>query len=243
MVDRTELTQRRSGRVTLGEFVRRELPHLHIASISQPEPELARHNVVAATQDVDAARAAVLQLEALEADDAKLGFVVLSAGGTPDSVAGGADPERVTRTVAIPGFGGRRDRGAGRSVALGGATALFAEGSTALVAALGGAFIGGVFGAIWVVFARMGGSDAYRQSFVAPELTDVCIVSLHTDDAREAVDADVSAGRQFVADDRRCRPRRDADEQHEMTTRGRDLTRAPRPHCATSPASGTSPRR
>ena len=71
---------------------------------------------------------------------------------------------------------------------IGGATALFASGSTALVAALSGAFFGGVAGAIWVVFAKMGGSDAYRQSFVAPELTDVCIVSLHTDDPQEAAD-------------------------------------------------------
>jgi hypothetical protein len=188
MVDRTELTQRRSGRLTLGEFVRRELPHLHIASISQPEPELARHNVVAATQDIDAARRTVVQLEALEADDAKLGFVVLSAGGSPDRVAGGADPERVTRTVATRTVVGGAIGALAGALLLGGATALFADGSTALVAALGGAFIGGVFGAIWVVFARMGGSDAYRQSFVAPELTDVCIVSLHTDDAREAVD-------------------------------------------------------
>ena len=178
MVDRTELTQRRSGRLTLGEFVRRELPHLHIASISQPEPELARHNVVAATQDIDAARKAVVQLEALEADDAKLGFVVLSAGGSPDRVAGGADPERVTRTVATRTVVGGAIGALAGALLLGGATALFADGSTALVAALGGAFIGGVFGAIWVVFARMGGSDAYRQSFVAPELTDVCIVSL-----------------------------------------------------------------
>ena len=47
---RTERTHRRPQRMTLGEFVRREIPHLRIASISQPEPELARHNVVAATQ-------------------------------------------------------------------------------------------------------------------------------------------------------------------------------------------------
>ena len=189
MVDRTDLTQRRSGRLTLGEFVRRELPHLHIASISQPEPEFARHNIVAATPDIDAARAAVLELEALEADDAKLGFVVLSAGGAADGVAGRADPERVTRTVATRALAGGAIGALVGALLLGGISALFADGSTALVAALGGACIGGVFGAIWVVFAKMGGSDAYRQSFVAPELTDVCIVSLHTDDAREAVDA------------------------------------------------------
>ena len=175
--------------MTLGEFVRRELPHLHIASISQPEPEFARHNVVAATQDVDAARAAVLELEALEADDAKLGFVVLASAGAPESDVGRADPERVTRTVATRALVGGAIGALAGALIIGGATALFASGSTALVAALSGAFFGGVAGAIWVVFAKMGGSDAYRQSFVAPELTDVCIVSLHTDDAQEAADA------------------------------------------------------
>ena len=117
MADRTDLTQRRSGRLTLGEFVRRELPHLHIASISQPEPELARHNVVAATQDIEVARKAVLELEALEADDAKLGFVVLSAGGAPDTGDGRADPERVTRTVATRALVGGAIGALGRSVA------------------------------------------------------------------------------------------------------------------------------
>lgn len=189
MADRTDLTQRTTGRVTLGEFVRRELPHLHIASISQPEPEFARHNVVAATQDVDAARAAVVELEALEADDAKLGFVVLASAAAPDSDVGRADPERVTRTVATRALVGGSIGALAGALIIGGATALFASGSTALVAALSGAFFGGVAGAIWVVFAKMGGSDAYRQSFVAPELTDVCIVSLHTDDAQEAADA------------------------------------------------------
>ena len=129
-------------------------------------------------------RAAVLELEALEADDAKLGLVVLSTDGEADLVDGRADPEGVTRMVASRTLAGgaigalvgrdphrRRDAAVRRR-----------ERSTAIVAAIGGAFIGGVFGAIWVVFAGMGGSDAYRQSFIAPELTDVCIVSLHTDD-------------------------------------------------------------
>ena len=100
MVVRSESTHRRQQRLTLGDFVRREVPHLRIASMSQPEPELARHNVVAATRDIDAARSAVLALEALEADDAKLGLVVLSTDGEADLVDGRADPEGVTRMVA-----------------------------------------------------------------------------------------------------------------------------------------------
>ena len=156
--------------------------------MSQPEPELARHNVVAATRDIDAARSAVLALEALEADDAKLGLVVLSTDGEADLVDGRADPERVTRMVASRTLAGGTLGAVAGALLIGGAIALVANASasTATVAAIGGAIIGGVFGAIWVVFAGMGGSDAYRQSFIAPELTDVCIVSLHTDDAQEA---------------------------------------------------------
>jgi hypothetical protein len=156
--------------------------------MSQPEPELAHHNVVAATRDIDIARSAVLALEALEANDAKLGLVVLSTNGNADVVDGGADPEGVTGMVASRTLIGGALGALAGALLIGGATALFANASaaTAFVAAVGGAFIGGVFGAIWVVFAGMGGSDAYRQSFIAPELTDVCIVSLHTDDPAEA---------------------------------------------------------
>ena len=180
--------------LTLGEFVRREMPHLQIVSMSQPEPEFAGHNVIAATRDVDAARAVVLELEALEADDAKLGFVVLSKDGSPDVAAGRADPEGVTKMVASRVvLGGVLGALAGALI-IGGAVALFDRGSTALIAAIGGAFFGGVFGAVWVVFAGMGGSDAYRQSFVAPEVSDVCIVSLHTNDASQA-----ASGRERLA--------------------------------------------
>jgi hypothetical protein len=186
MTDSMERTRRGSQRLTLGEFVRREVPHLRIASISQPEPEFARHNVVAATRDIDAARTAVLELEALEADDAKLGLVVLSTDGEPDVVDGRADPEGVTGMVVSRVVAGGAIGAIAGALLIGGATALFAGGMAALVAAVGGALIGGVFGAIWIVFAGMGGSDAYRQSFIAPELTEVCLVSLHTDDADEA---------------------------------------------------------
>jgi hypothetical protein len=189
MVDR-----RQDGRVanptprplTLGEFVRREMPQLQIVSMSQPEPEFASHNVVAATRDVDAARAVVLELEALEADDAKLGLVVLSKDGSPDVVDGGADPEGVTKMIASRVVIGATLGALAGALLIGGAVALFDRGATALIAAIGGAFFGGVFGAVWVVFAGMGGSDAYRQSFIAPELSDVCVVSLHTNDASQA---------------------------------------------------------
>jgi hypothetical protein len=174
---------------TLGEFVRREIPHLRVVSMSQPEPRLARHNIVAVTSDVDAARTALLELEALEADDAKLGFVALSRSGEADVIDGRADPEGVTKMVASRILVGGAIGAIAGALLIGGALAVLDRGSTALIAAIGGAFFGGVFGATWVVFAGMGGSDAYRQSFIAPDLTEACLVSLHTDDANEAGEA------------------------------------------------------
>ena len=198
MVEQRERTHQSPPRMKLGEFVRREIPHLRIASISQPEPDLASHNVVAATGDIDIARTAVLELEALEADDARLGLVVLSTDGEADLVDGRADPEGVTKMVASRTLAGGAIGALVGALLIGGATLLIADtgASTAIVAAVGGAVLGGVFGSIWVVFAGMGGSDAYRQSFIAPELTEVCIVSLHTDDPDQAAQRTRPAGAQ-----------------------------------------------
>ena len=219
MADRTDLTHRSTGRVTLGEFVRRELPHLHIASISQPEPELARHNVVAATQDIDAARAAVLELEALEADDAKLGFVVLVGRqarptATSDAPTPSASPGR---WQPGPWSGGAIGALVG-ALLIGGATALFASGSTALVAALSGAFFGGVVrrdlgrvrqdGRERRLPAELRRARAHRRVHrLAPHRR--CPGSRRRTR---------SAGRPFLAHDRRRRQQRHAHAQSAMTT-------------------------
>ena len=49
-----------------------------------------------------------------------------------------------------------------------------------------GAFAGSVLGAIASVFAGMGGSDAYRQTFLPRSTSQICVVSLHTNDRKEA---------------------------------------------------------
>jgi hypothetical protein len=171
--------------LTLGEYVQRLNPQMHLVSVSQPDPRLARHNVLAVTGDVEAARKAVLELEALEADDAKLGLAVLSRSGEADVVDGRVDPEGVTRMVGSRILVGGALGVLVGALLIGGMAALFASDS-ALVLAIAGAVLGGVFGATGVVFAGMGGSDAYRQSFIAPEVTQLCVVSLHTDDVERA---------------------------------------------------------
>ncbi len=39
---------------------------------------------------------------------------------------------------------------------------------------------------MWLTFAGLGGSDAYRQTFVDDAATELTIVSVHTDDPDEA---------------------------------------------------------
>jgi hypothetical protein len=76
------------------------------------------------------------------------------------------------------------------AIVVGGAALLFgAAGWEVAGAAAAGAMLISVFGAIWSAFARFGGSDAYRQTFVDKAVSDLTIVSLHTDDAAEAAAA------------------------------------------------------
>ena len=65
--------------------------------------------------------------------------------------------------------------------------AFLGNGSTGMVGLIVGAVAGGVLGAIIAVFAGLGGSDAYRETFVSPKETQVCLVSLHTNDRDEGV--------------------------------------------------------
>jgi len=179
---------------TLLDVARRVAPHLHVVSASQPVPPLRAHNVVALAETNEGSRSAVLALESLEADDAKLGTVVMSATETAgDSSAPGTtgmDPEGVTGRI-VP----RAVKGAliglvvGVLVVGGGALLFGVELPGALAAGAGGAAMFAVFGAIWSAFGAMGGSDAYRQTFVDESISDLSIVSLHTDDAEEAAKA------------------------------------------------------
>src|SRR5207342_3635738 len=74
------------------------------------------------------------------------------------------------------------------AVLVGGVTALI-DSEIWVGAAIGGAIFGLVVGAIWGAFLRMGGSDAYRQTFVETTSPTLTIVSLHSDDRVEAEEA------------------------------------------------------
>jgi hypothetical protein len=169
----------------LATLARRVAPNLHVISISQPEPVLRRRNVVAVVPSTEEARATVLELEGIEDDDAAIGVVVMGSSPAPDS-ADSVDREGVTGAVAPRIVVGGLIGAIVGALVVAGAVALFADDSAIIAAALGGAALGGSIGAIWTVFARFGGSDAYRQTFVEPQVRDVTLVSYHTDRDEDA---------------------------------------------------------
>ena len=155
-------------------------------SVSKPEPHLEPLNVVATTADQGVARTAVLELEAEEIDDARIGLIVLGPP-TDEAETRGVDPEGVGRAI-LPRILLGGPLGAAVGAGAGAIIAAVAGARPAFVAAaaLAGAAILGVIGAIWATFPRLGASDAYRQTFVDDELDELNIVSLHTDDPSEA---------------------------------------------------------
>jgi hypothetical protein len=170
------------------DLVRHVEPGGRMISTSNPEPALRAYNVVARYRSADEARNAVLALESLEADDAAVGVTVVELPswtvGVDDIPDADRDPGPIDELTP------RMLRGAAIGLVVG---AVLIGGITALIdseiwvgAAIGGAIFGLVVGAIWGAFLRMGGSDAYRQTFVETSSPTLTIVSLHSDDRVEA---------------------------------------------------------
>jgi hypothetical protein len=191
------LSPPRRARHSLNDVARQIAPHLRIISASRPTPVLRNHNVIAVAENAEAGREAVLALESIETDDDKLGTVVMGAApttgeGSVAAVSGEErpDPEGVSRLI-IPRVlsGGIAGALAGALLVGGGAYLLGATGWRLVGAALGGMMLLAVFGAMWMTFAGFGGTDAYRQTWVDEAITELTIVSVHTDDPEEAAAA------------------------------------------------------
>jgi hypothetical protein len=184
---------RRTGH-SLNDVARQLAPHLRIISASRPTPLLRDHNVIAIASDAEVGRRAVLALESIEHADDQLGTVVMGAvpAGDGQSVVdddgnGRVDPEGVGRQV-IPRvlIGALLGAVVGAVVVGAGALLLGATGWRLGGSAAAGAALGAAFGAIWLTFAGLGGSDAYRQTFVDADTSELTLVSVHTDDPEEA---------------------------------------------------------
>ena len=216
------MTPSRHSGASLDEVARRLAPNLRIISASQPTPLLRDHNVLFVAPDADTGRRAVLALESLEHADDQLGTVVMGSGEAAQTPVvddgrdgnGSVDPEGVTRQV-VPRVLAGAVIGAvvGALVVGGGALVFGATGWQLAGAAVAGAMLFAVFGAMWWTFAALGGSDAYRQTFVDEATPALTIVSVHTDDPAEA-----AAARQRLSSDPQLRIL-DVDRFGDISTR------------------------
>ncbi|WP_116997546.1 hypothetical protein [Desertimonas flava] len=176
-------------RSPLVQLARRIAPSLTVASVSEPLPVPQRCNVIAVVGSADEARKLVLALESVEklTSEDRIGVVVMSGENTE------ATGDRVDEAGATDGVGPRLLVGGGVGALIGGAAGaglgLAIDDVAPAASAIGGAVLLGAFGAIWAAFAGMGGSDAYRQTFVVPTERELSIVSFHTDEIARADDA------------------------------------------------------
>lgn len=178
---------------TLEELAAAAAPHLEIVSVSQPTPVLRASNLLVLATSEDVGRRAVLELEGHEDDDARIGTVVMTTPGSrPISTQQAVDPEHVTGLAVRRSLVGGIIGAAIGAALIGIATWVFTGSTgTAAAVAVGGAIFGFIIAGTWSTFGRLGGSDAFRQTFVPPEIADLVIVSLHSadpDDSRRARD-------------------------------------------------------
>lgn len=167
-------------------MAQRVVPDLSVVSVSEPEPVTQRCNVVAVEPSTERAREAVLMLESVEKTTStdSVGLVVMGSAPLLD------DQGVVDESGATSGLGPRILLGGALGAAVGAAAGAglgaINDDVGLVVPALGGAALLGAFGAIWMVFAGFGGSDAYRQTFVQPNERDLTLVTFHTDDQARA---------------------------------------------------------
>lgn len=174
------------------------VPGATVTETSHPAPTLAHWNVAVLVDDAEVAREAVIALEGISADDAALGLTVLSPPGATEATSEeravaatggqheGADREGVVRDVAPRALVGGLIGAVVGALVVGIAGFLIADAVGGVAGAVGGALLGAPIGAIWGSFARMGGSDAYRQTFTDPDDPSTFMVSLHTADLERA---------------------------------------------------------
>lgn len=187
-----------NGESGMRDVARLIQPTMEVVSISNPEPALGTLNVIGVYREENDARNAVLALESLEDEAGSVGLTVIGPrdGGagarqTPQaaiesSEIRGLDPEGVAADIAPRTAKGALLGAVLGAVLVGAATAVVAGGSGAIAGALGGALFGGIIGAVWGAFVRMGGSDAYRETFTEPNPAELMLVSLHTGDGAQA---------------------------------------------------------
>ena len=186
--------------LTLTTWAKQQAPHLDEVSNSNPNATLQGHNLVAITDDVEAARTVALDFERTAEQGANATMLVL--GHPVDrETKHQVDPEGVTAHAARRTLLGGLP-GAVIAAAVIGLGVWFVTESAAATAAaaIGGALFGFAVTAVWSFVIGTGQSQAYQQGFIDPDSADAIVVALHADD-RSLIDA----ARQAVTDDGRVR--------------------------------------
>ncbi len=184
--------------LTLTEWARRQVPRLSEVSNSNPNATLRTHNLVAITDDAEAARVVALDFERATADDADTTMLVL--GHAVDATAThDADPEGVTtHAVRRTLIGGVPGAAIGAAIIGVGVWLITQDAGITAGAALGGAIFGFFAAGVWSFVIGTGQSEAYREGFIDPRAAEAIIVALHLDDPAVVADA----RRSVAAEDR-----------------------------------------
>ena len=181
------------GDMTLSEWARLRQPELFVTAKSEPEPVLLNHNLVAVLDDPADSRELLLKWERIRTAAAGVGFVALSSTRHPDGpdayrAPAGQGPVATTDSQKVSRHTIRKVlKGALPGCVVGAvvvavvAMVLGASAGSVIGAALGGAAFGFIAGAVASFVAGTGWSEAYKESFVDPDTTEVVFASIHSD--------------------------------------------------------------
>ena len=210
-----------NGGVTLSSWAQARDPDLFVVTKSEPEPVFLDYNLIAVSRDPQESRDLLRKWERVQPADAGVGFVAMSRSSEPpavnarvDALTGDvraqADPEQVTGHAARSIVRGALPGGLIGAVVVGALAAVLMPGGASFTgAALGGIAIGFVAGALISFLVGSGWGEAYKESFVEPELADVAYSSIHANDremiAKAAKVANVSSD-SLISVDREGRP-------------------------------------
>jgi hypothetical protein len=186
--------------LNLTSWARRQAPHLDEVSNSNPAATLRRHNLVAVTDDVQAARVVALDFERVAGSDSDTTMLVLGHPVDRESKHQ-ADPEGVTSHAARRSvLGGLPGAIVGAAIIGLGVWFVTDSAVATVAAAIGGAIFGFAVTAVWSYVIGTGQSNAYQHGFIDPDAADAIIVALRVDDPTL-----IDVARDAVADDDRVR--------------------------------------
>jgi hypothetical protein len=170
------------GSVSLAAWAHQHAPHLSEVSNSNPSAVLGRHNLVAITDDLGAARVVALDFERTTEDDTDTTLLVLGHAVSRESTHQ-ADPEGVTAHAARRTLLGGVPGAVVCALIIGlGVWLITGHGAATAAAAIGGAIFGFYVTAVWSFVIGTGQSQAYQQGFIDPDAADAVIVALHVED-------------------------------------------------------------